>query len=173
VAAASEPWHVTIVGEGPGRADLGALVQALGVADRVHLEGWLDGAEVRDRYDGAWLACLACVVAADGERDGIPVALMEAMARGVPVVTTDLGGIPELVAGAGIVVPSGDVMALAAALDSLADAGERTRVGALGRDRVRQAFSVRTSARQVAQLVGTSVEQAEEEASRGVGSAAP
>jgi glycosyltransferase involved in cell wall biosynthesis len=146
VAAASTSWDLTIVGEGPGRRVLEALGAELGVQDRVHLVGWVDGDEVRERYDGAWVACLACVVAPDGERDGIPVALMEAMARGVPVVTSELGGIPELVDGAGVLVPPGDHLALAAAFDCLSDPEARRRIGERGRRRVAQGFSVASSA---------------------------
>ncbi|OWY61212.1 hypothetical protein B7486_64985 [cyanobacterium TDX16] len=153
LARVVEPWTLTIVGDGPQRPALEQLARELGVADRVELVGSQDQAEVRRLLDGAWASALACVVVDDGDRDGIPVALMEAMARGVPVVSTPLGGIPELVGGAGVLVPSGDAAALAEALDRLADPVERQRIGAAGRARVEERFQVATSAARVRALV--------------------
>ena len=79
----------------------------------------------------------------DGELEGIPVSLVEAMACGLPAVGTDAGGTPELLRdGAGIVVPQGDSKALAAAIERLAgDPALRAELGARGRERVREAFA--------------------------------
>jgi len=76
--------------------------------------------------------------------EGIPVALMEAMACGLPVVSTSTGGIPELLGrGAGIMVPAADPQALAEALESLSlDPELRSQLGAKGRRRIEESFCV-------------------------------
>jgi colanic acid/amylovoran biosynthesis glycosyltransferase len=106
---------------------------------------------VPDALARAQLFALPCVVAPDGDRDGVPVAILEAMAAGLPVVTTAVSGLPELCdEETGWIVPAGDRAALAAALrHALADPGERVRRGLAGRARV----AGRTVAAQVAALV--------------------
>jgi glycosyltransferase involved in cell wall biosynthesis len=86
----------------------------------------------------AHLFALPCRVAPDGDRDGIPVVLMEAMAAGLPVIAGDVGGVRELVDDeVGWLIPPGDRAALDAALtEALADPAARARKGAAGRARV-------------------------------------
>jgi colanic acid/amylovoran biosynthesis glycosyltransferase len=88
-------------------------------------------------------------------QEGIPVALMEAMAYGVPVVSTETGGIPELLGeGAGILVPQRNPEALAAALEALIrDPGLRFRLGLAGRQRIEEQFSVETTTNELAAFV--------------------
>ncbi|MFT5457678.1 MAG: colanic acid/amylovoran biosynthesis glycosyltransferase [Myxococcota bacterium] len=95
---------------------------------------------------------LPCRVAADGDRDGIPVSLMEAMASGLPVITTRVGGIPELVDDSvGWLIPPDDPAALDDALSAARDPAERERRGAAARARIEQdGWTVR---RQVDELV--------------------
>ncbi|MSQ01059.1 MAG: glycosyltransferase [Myxococcales bacterium] len=97
-----------------------------------------DHAEVRRVIASAGLFVLPCRRAPDGDMDGLPVVLVEAMAAGVPVVTTSISGIPELVdAEVGWVVPPDDPQALLAAVrEALANPQERGRRGAVGRRRV-------------------------------------
>ncbi len=83
---------------------------------------------------------LPCREAPDGDRDGIPVALLEAMAAGLPVITTSVAGIPEIVdESVGWLVPPDDVPAIRAALDAARDPAERARRGDAGRRRIREA----------------------------------
>jgi colanic acid/amylovoran biosynthesis glycosyltransferase len=138
--------RIDLAGEGPletllrGRVadlDLGEVVEFLG---RVSHEDLLADLE-RERWNAM---ALPSIVTPSGQLEGIPVSLIEAMACGLPVVGTDAGGVPELLAdGAGLLVPPGDVPALAEALDLLArDPAKRAALGERGRARVEEAFSV-------------------------------
>jgi len=104
----------------------------------VHVRGLLPRAEVARELASAAVFCLPCRAAPDGDLDGIPVALLEAMAAGLPVVTTPVSGIPEIVdAEVGWVVPPDDPAALELALRAaLADPAEARRRGAAGRARL-------------------------------------
>ncbi|MDX9971890.1 MAG: glycosyltransferase [FCB group bacterium] len=114
-------FQCRIVGNGPLTDALAAQVRELGLQDRVNLAGGQPQERVKEWFREADVFVLPCVVAASGDRDGIPVVLMEAMALGVPVVTTAVSGIPELVEAerSGLVVPPGDALALADALERL------------------------------------------------------
>jgi colanic acid/amylovoran biosynthesis glycosyltransferase len=112
-----------LVGDGPLRASLEALAAALAIAHRVTFHGQLarDGVDaIRQRAD---LVLVPSVTASDGDEEGIPVVLMEAMAAGVAVIATHHGGIPELVVDeeTGLLVPERDSEALAHALRRLID----------------------------------------------------
>ncbi len=127
------PWRWTVVGATADEIG-GALpdLEALGVLPRPRLQALYD--------EGVDVMALPCRVAPDGDRDGVPVALMEAMARGVTVVTTAVGGIGELVEDGrtGLLVPPDDPIALRAALAHLAgDPALRQRLGRAGREYVR------------------------------------
>jgi len=92
------------------------------------------------------------VIAADGERDGIPIFLCEAMALGVPAVTTPVSGIPELVrdGDTGFLAAPGDSESLAAVLAAVLGDGPRARaVGERGREAVRRELDVDDKARQL------------------------
>ena len=109
----------------------------------VHV-GPLPPAEVRAALASAQLFVLPCRVAPNGDRDGVPVALMEAMAAGLPVVSTDVSGVPELVdASVGWVVPAGDRPALRRAIEvARDDPDERVARGLAGRARVREGWTI-------------------------------
>ena len=88
---------------------------------------------------------LPCVMAKDGDQDGIPVSLMEAMAYGVPCVSTEVSGVPELIEDGkeGLLVPEKDATALADALEKLVRAPElRERFGKAGRLKVEREFTL-------------------------------
>jgi glycosyltransferase involved in cell wall biosynthesis len=112
-----------IVGYGPEQARLQALVAQWGLGDRVQFLGKLGQDEVIQRYLAADIFVLPCQVASDGDRDGIPNVLLEAMALELPVISTTVSGIPEVIRHGenGLLVPPGDAPALAAAIQSLID----------------------------------------------------
>jgi len=147
-------FEVRIIGDGPLRASLAQAIQAAGLGGRVRLLGALPQEKVREHLRQATIFALPCVIARDGDRDGIPVALMEAMATGLPVVSTTVSGIPELVihGESGLLVSPGDSQALARALGRLlGDPFLRRRLGEKGREVVLRDFNI---ARLAAHLVG-------------------
>ncbi len=134
-----------IVGGGPLENELRALVKEQGLEDRVQLEGPRSKAEVLGRLAEADVFVLASVIAKDGDRDGMPVALAEAMAMQVPVVSTSIVGIGELVQpGAGCLVSPEDPAALAQAIQSIyeMDQTARNEMGKRGRSIVEADFEV-------------------------------
>jgi glycosyltransferase involved in cell wall biosynthesis len=145
----------TIIGAGPLHDELGVLIDRLAVGDRVRLTGALPQADVRSILSTADVFVLACVVAEDGDRDGIPVSIAEAMSMAIPVVSTDLVGISELVhPGAGFLAPPGDPDALADRIEEIAgmEGSEREKMGAIAREVVEQGFDLRKGVRVLAEL---------------------
>jgi colanic acid/amylovoran biosynthesis glycosyltransferase len=141
LAGLDDAVSLAIIGEGPLRPRLEALVRELRLCDRVELLGSLDENAVRDVVSRASVFVLASVETEGGDRDGIPVALMEAMALSRPVVSTRVGAIPELVEGAGVLVPEGDPHQLRSALARLlGDAAERARLGESARARIERGW---------------------------------
>jgi glycosyltransferase involved in cell wall biosynthesis len=133
-----------IAGDGPLRAELQAAAPA-----NVELLGALAPEAVRDLLEQADLLALPCVVAADGDRDAMPVVVKEALAMEVPVVGSDEVGMPEVVQdGWGRLVPPRDAPALAQAIDELLALApaERAAMGRRGREFVARNFSVRDEA---------------------------
>jgi len=145
-----------IIGSGPLEADLRARISRHGIADSVELAGAMPQADVRTALYNASIFVLPSVVTASGDRDGIPVSLMEAMAAGTPVVSTRVSGIPELVDDGreGLLVPERDPPALAAALARLIDdpdLGDRMAVAA--RAKVEREFDATVEARKLLELL--------------------
>lgn len=116
------PVTLRVVGAGPERARLGEIARTLG-RGRVTFLGRCRPTQVRAELAAADVFVLGCRVARDGDRDGIPNALVEAMAAGVAVIASDAGGVCELVAHrrTGLLVPPDNPQALARALRQLRD----------------------------------------------------
>ncbi len=112
---------VIIGGSGELRRPLLELIRSLDLQATVSIVGPLDQDDVRQWYRKATVFALPCIVTPDGDRDGIPNVLVEAAASGVPLVSTPVSGIPELVRDGqtGLVVPCRDHEHLAAAIESL------------------------------------------------------
>ncbi len=143
-----------IVGDGELRNTLAAQIRKLKLEGRVVLEGALDQSEVLAWYRRATIMALPCVVTVNGDRDGIPNVLIEAAACGVPIVTTSVSGIPELIEDgvSGVLVPPHEPLELANALQELLRSPvlrEKLRVNA--RARVVKAFDVRRNALTIGQ----------------------
>jgi glycosyltransferase involved in cell wall biosynthesis len=152
-----------IVGDGPLRAELEARILGLGLRDHVRLEGSASVAQTRASLDAADVFVLACTVAADGDRDGSPVAIAEAMSMELPIISTTLPGIEELVTpDVGVLVPQDDPAALASTLAEVEALGRegRTRMGRRGRGAVLRSFTVAGGAQRLADLVRQAVDGA-------------
>jgi glycosyltransferase involved in cell wall biosynthesis len=137
-----------LVGDGPLRARLERQASEAGIASHVHFLGGQPRPVVARLLAESDVAVLGSHPTPEGRREGIPVALMEAMAAGLPVVATAISGIPELVVTGvtGVLVPSGDATALAGGLQRLAeDPDLRRRMGRAGRARVLSEFDLRTN----------------------------
>ena len=126
-----------IVGDGPERARLEAEIRRLGLEGAVVLAG--------DRDDVAAMLARADVFVLSSTSEGLPLSILEAMAAGLPVVASSVGGVPEAVEDGetGLLVPPRDPVRLAAALERLlVDPALRRRLGSNGRERVRQHFGL-------------------------------
>jgi len=146
--------RIEILGEGPLHDDLAARIRRLGLEEHVRLVGARPHAETLALIASARVFCLPCRIAADGDRDSMPVVIKEAMARAVPVVATDEVAVPEMVDDTcGVLVPPDDPAALAAALLSVLDDPDRAAaMGEAGRRRVEERFTLAGEVRKLAGL---------------------
>jgi len=152
--------ELDLVGPGVLRDELEALSRSLGLAERVRFHGALAEPDVMTMLDRADVFVLASIMERTGFMEGIPVVLMEAMASGVPVVSTRLSGIPELVVDGetGLLAEPNDAASLQLALErTIDDPGAALRRAAAGRGLVDHEFDVIISAARMAQLFRTLV----------------
>lgn len=152
-----------IVGEGYLRSALAWLAVSAGVADRVTFAGVMDQAGVRDVLATSEVFALPCAVRPSGDRDVLPNSLKEAMAMELPVVTSDVSGIEELVHhdSDGLLVPADRPAALADAIDRLfGDAALRERLGRNARRTIVRDFETRTEAGKLAAVLAEAVRRA-------------
>jgi len=148
-------FQCRIIGEGRGRKQLQAHIARRGLQGHVMLVGALDQGQVLRLCQASDIFVLACVTAQDGDQDGIPVALMEAMACELPVVTTPVAGIPELVRDGetGLLVEQRDVAGLAGAIECLiVDQGMRERLGKRARQTILSQFEIQRNVTKLAAL---------------------
>jgi len=150
------PFEAVIVGEhGEHEAEIRRRIDALGLADSVRLAGPMEQTRLFEEYRSAGVFCLPCRVLENGDRDGIPNVLMEAMACGLPVVTTPVSGIPEIIRDGvnGRLVPPDDPAALADALLRIdADRQFARSLSAEARATVRERFDGERFAAELAAL---------------------
>ncbi len=139
------PFQCLIVGDGPEHAPLAQQIIALGLQDRVGLVGPLSQEHVLDILKKATVMALPCVVSATGDRDGLPTVLLEALAMGLPVISTTLNGIPEIIehGKTGLLVPPGDPVLLGQAIEEvLANLDFQERLAHEGRLKAEEAFDI-------------------------------
>ncbi len=160
LAKAGVSFRCNIIGEGPQRAGLEQSIAMLDLRDCVHLAGARPQAEVRALLHSATAFVLPSTIAADGNRDGIPVALMEAMAVGAPVISTRVSGIPELIENdvSGLLVDGGDADGLAAAIQRLLGDGDlRERLARSAREVVERDFDAANEASKLLAAMAESI----------------
>lgn len=141
--------HLTLIGDGPERADLEREAQMRGLGDVVIFAGYRSQAEVAEALQEADLLVLPSFA------EGVPVVLMEAMAAGLPVIASRVAGIPELVEDgvSGLLVPPGDSDALAGAINELlVDPARCARMGEHGRAKVSSEFNLEYEAAWLGEL---------------------
>lgn len=161
--AAGNAFHCTLIGEGPSRGELQAQIDRHGLQSRVALTGALPQEAVRTALDQAAVFVLPCQIAASGSRDGIPVALMEAMAAGCPVISCPVSGVPELISDDvhGLLAPERDAAALAHALTRLLqDETLGRRLSSAARQRIELEFDARKEALKLHRLMMEAVTHA-------------
>lgn len=149
------PFHLHLVGSGPDAGQLKVQVDESGLRDHVTFHGSLTRPIVAQLLRTMQVAVAPSVPTSDGRREGIPVALMEAMSSGLPVIASQLTGIPELVTDQihGRLVPPGDSMAIARALEEVAAQPQlREQWGQAARQTIERRFNLQRNAAEL--LVG-------------------
>lgn len=142
-------WRWDMVGDGPLRARLEKSARDLGLADRIQFSGAVGQDAIQAHFDRADLMVVSSFM------EGVPVVLMEAMAKGLAVVSTNVAGVPELVdhGSTGLLVLPGSAEALADALERIAsDVEFRCSSGQMAREKVARDFSIQSIGRQMAEL---------------------
>jgi len=150
-------FQCEIIGEGPLSAELQARIGRHGLGKQVLLAGPKPQAEIAARLSRAALLALPCRVDADGAMDNLPTVVMEAMASALPVVSTDVGGIAEMVRNGetGLLVSQNDPVATAEAIAGLIGNVELARsFGRHGRKRAQELFSIQRNVRALRKILG-------------------
>ncbi|MBB4576488.1 glycosyltransferase family 4 protein [Rhizobium lentis] len=148
-------WRMEHIGGGEALAKLKALAAELGLSERIVWKGAMAQEDVLDHYRRADLFALACRIAANGDRDGLPNVLVEASSQRLVCVSTEVSGVPELLRDGenGLVVPPEDPALLAKALTAaIRDPALRRRLGDAAERRVRDDFDYHSSIRQLSGL---------------------
>jgi colanic acid/amylovoran biosynthesis glycosyltransferase len=145
---------LTIAGEGPLLPELQKSAHELGVTDRVLFTGFVSQEQLRETYYRSHIFLHPSQTGRDGNQEGIPNSMLEAMATGLPVFATEHGGIPEAIENgvSGVLVPERDDEALAQALLNAAqNPGLLSRIGHAGTETVRKNFDLSTQAQRLEQ----------------------
>jgi glycosyltransferase involved in cell wall biosynthesis len=147
-----ETIHLRVIGEGSERERLEAQARELGLTDQVTFVGTLPNHQVLDEMRAAHAFVLPSVPAQSGCMDGIPNVIIEAMALGVPCISTAISGIPELILNdeCGLLVPPGEAQPLAEAIQRLLrDDAMQGRFAEAGRARVESLFEMERNAQKL------------------------
>lgn len=152
------PFRCEIFGDGPLEKDLRREIEDMGLQERVQLLGSKPQHELRARLADANVFVLPSVPEAEGGMDNLPTVIMEAMATGLAVVSTTIGGIPEMVVESetGFLVQPDDIPALAEAIDKITnDRSLGQKLGQTGYERAQQLFSIEKNVRDLYALIGS------------------
>jgi glycosyltransferase involved in cell wall biosynthesis len=147
--------RLEVIGSGPEDAALRRQAEELGIDGRVEFRGALPSTGVLEALNRCSMLVLPCRIDESGDRDGLPTVLLEALACGTPVVTTDILGLPELVrhGETGLAVPPDDPVALARAIATLLDDPvHAAALGAAGRRLVARLHDCDRSAAQLQEV---------------------
>lgn len=147
-------WRCEVVGGGPTAAPLQALAESLAISERVRFLGPRPSKDVAEAYERASVVVVPSIIGPGGRTEGIPTVIMEALAHARPVIASELTGVPELIEDGvtGLLVPPGDIDALAGALRRVRDdPGRALSMARAGRTRVEAEFDATANAE--AQLV--------------------
>jgi glycosyltransferase involved in cell wall biosynthesis len=150
-------FRCEIFGEGPLENQLRGQIDELGLKELVQLPGAKPQHELRERLAGASVFVLPSVPEAEGGMDNLPTVIMEAMATGLPVVSTRIGGIPEMVIDneTGVLVEPHDAVALAGAIEKVTnDRSLGERLGHAGYERAQRLFSIEKNVRELCGRIG-------------------
>jgi glycosyltransferase involved in cell wall biosynthesis len=154
-------FRCEIIGTGELEAELRAQIERLGLGDKVEMAGPHPQCEVIAHVQSAAVFAAPCVVGADGNRDGLPTVLLEAMALGTPCIATDVTGIPEVLhdGETGLMVPQHDPAALAAAIERLlSDRALGQRLAREARSLIEQSFDIHRNTATLRTLFGITEE---------------
>jgi len=155
IAEHGKSFRCEIIGEGPLENELRHQIEQLDLQSRVALSGAKPQLEVRQRLAAANVLVLPSVVDPDGGMDNLPTVIMEAMATGLPVVSTKIGGIPEMVIEneTGFLVQPGDAAGLADAIEKVIDDRMLAqRLGHAGYQRAQELFSIEKNVHELCAL---------------------
>jgi glycosyltransferase involved in cell wall biosynthesis len=156
LAERGKSFRCEIIGEGPLAKELSNQIDELHLQNSVVLAGAMPQTQLRGRLAAANVFVLPSVIDPDGGMDNLPTVIMEAMATGLPVVSTNIGGIPEMIVEneTGFLVQSGDVAAMADAIETVInDSSLAARLGKSGYERARALFSIEKNVRELYALI--------------------
>lgn len=149
-------WEYHVIGDGPEARRLQRMAEDLGIANRVSFLGARSHEQVRELTQRADVFVLASQTAPDGDMEGIPVVLMEAMAAGIPVISTIHSGIADLIENGrnGLIVAEGDIAALAKAIDEIAESKSWSEMITLARQRIEDNYDLARNSQAFFTFVG-------------------
>ena len=156
IAGRGKSFRCEIIGEGPLENELREQIERLNLQDRVALSGAKPQLQVRQPLATANVFALPSIIDSDGGMDNLPTVIMEAMATVLPVVSTRIGGIPEMVVDneTGFLVQPNDAATLAGAIEKVID--DRVlarRLGQAGYERAQELFSIEKNVRELCALL--------------------
>ena len=156
IAERGKSFQCEIIGEGPLENELRGQIERLNLQNRVVLPGAKQQREVRQRLAAANVFVLPSVIDPEGGMDNLPTVIMEAMATGLPVVSTKIGGIPEMVVEneTGFLLRPGDAVALADAIEKVINnLSLAQKLGQAGCERAQELFSIEKNVRELCALL--------------------